>query len=342
MPIGTAHMASLCLPGSELFVGTRWDDFPALARLLHDTARPAALLYPGEGAVDLLVSPPPQPLTLVVVDGTWSQARKVVRDNACLAALPRYCLTPPRGSDYRIRREPSENCVSTIEALMYALAALEDDPERFTALLEPFRAMVDRHLECRSRRPAPRERRDRGPRAAPVHDTLRRKFANIVCVVGEANAWPYRARDRQHHPDELVHWVAERPSTGERFSALATPRQPLAQSTPFHLELPRDAWLVAPPLAALLEQWRAFCRDGDLVCSWGHYGTRLLLQAGGTLPAERLDLRCIVRQMAHRRIGAMEEYLASIGLAEPPPALPGRAGRRLAALCALVRAVTDG
>jgi len=84
MPIGTARMASLCLPSAELHVGVRWSEHPALAAALADPARPPILLYPGAGARDVLREPPPGPVTLVVVDGTWSQARTVVRDNPIL------------------------------------------------------------------------------------------------------------------------------------------------------------------------------------------------------------------------------------------------------------------
>src|SRR4051794_34200026 len=71
--IGTARMASLCLPGSELLVGMRWDSHPGLARALADPARTPALLFPGPGARNILTDRPSGPITLVVVDGTWSQ-----------------------------------------------------------------------------------------------------------------------------------------------------------------------------------------------------------------------------------------------------------------------------
>jgi len=65
--------------------------------------------------------PPPGPVTLVVVDGTWSQARNVVRDNPVLQALPRYAFATPEPSSTGIRREPRAENVSTIEALMHVL-----------------------------------------------------------------------------------------------------------------------------------------------------------------------------------------------------------------------------
>ncbi|MGD0523742.1 MAG: tRNA-uridine aminocarboxypropyltransferase, partial [Polyangiaceae bacterium] len=144
--IGTARMASLCLPGAELHVGVRWDGSPVLARVLSDPARPAVLLYPGEDAIDVARDPPAGPVTLVVVDGTWWQAKKVVRENLELARLPRYSFTPPSPSEYRIRKEPHETFVSTLEALVHVLGVLEGDRSRFQALLVPFRAMVDAQI----------------------------------------------------------------------------------------------------------------------------------------------------------------------------------------------------
>src|SRR6185295_10478417 len=143
MPIGTARMASLCLPRAELHVGVRWGDSLPLGRALRDPARPPILLYPGPGAADILRAPPRGPVTLIVVDGTWSQARTVVRDNPVLQEL----------SHYRIRREPRAEYVSTIEALMHVLGALEGDPARFRSLLDPLRAMVDAQLACQARSP---------------------------------------------------------------------------------------------------------------------------------------------------------------------------------------------
>jgi DTW domain-containing protein YfiP len=145
--IGTARMASLCLRGARLHVGLRWEASPELAEATSDASHPAVLLWPGEGARDVLADPPEGPVTLIVVDGTWPQARRVVRDNPSLAALPRYAFRPAAPSNYRIRKEPSPECVSTIEALAQVLGALEGDAERFRAMLTPFRTMVDRHLE---------------------------------------------------------------------------------------------------------------------------------------------------------------------------------------------------
>ena len=58
-----------------------------LAAAVCDPARTPILLYPGDGATDIARHPPPGPVTLIVVDGTWSQTKKVVRTNPILSSL---------------------------------------------------------------------------------------------------------------------------------------------------------------------------------------------------------------------------------------------------------------
>ena len=337
--IGTARMATLCLPNAELHVGLRWQGSAALASATSDPTRPAVLLYPGDGAIDIARNPPPGPVTLVVVDGTWWQARKVIRENPTLAALPRYSFTPPAPSEYRIRKEPSETCVSTIEALVHVLGVIEGDTERLEQLLVPFRAMIETQIACEQRFHGARVRRKKGPRPRRrrVPEALLSRAADIVCVSGEANAWPSGSVERPHNPEELVHWTACRPSTGERFELVAAPRQALSPMTPVHLALsPRDLELGCS-VGILRDRWRAFVRDTDVLCSWGTYATSLFASEGGYLPPTRFDLRQVARVFASRRIGTLDDFLASLGLPTARPLAEGRAGVRLGQLVEVVR-----
>lgn len=345
MPIGTARMASLCLPQASLHVGVRWDGHPALTPLLSDPARPPILLYPAGDARDILREPPPGPVTLVVVDGTWSQAKGVVRDNAILRSLPRYAFAAPEPSQYRIRREPHEEYVSTIEALMYVLGALEGDAPRFRALLEPLRAMVDAQLAANRHTPRFRQRRRiPGPNGPRIPSVVATRWDSLVCVVGESNAWPFQG-GAQRHPEELVHWAAERVATGERLSVLAAPRWPLSSSTPFHTGLTAEELQGAGSLQELVTAAQGALRPDDVLCGWGHHAANLLAAAGAKMPAERLDLRAALQRLRNVKLGTLEEVgqglAAAAELAELAPAGPGRAGRRLAILTALVRSWRD-
>src|SRR5205814_10036364 len=110
--------------------------------------------------------------------------------------------------------------------------------QRFAALLAPFDAMVEhqlafaskvqdaRHLRAAIARGPRRERRSQAPALA----ALRAAASRLVCVHGEANAWPVRTPGRR--APEIVHWVAWRPATGDTFEAVVAPRGPLAPSAP--------------------------------------------------------------------------------------------------------------
>ncbi len=335
MPIGTARMASLCLPGSVVLVGTELERDPRLVAALDDPARPAVLLWPGGEARDLASDPPSQPVTLIVVDGTWSLAKKLVRLNPRVAALPRYSLTPPRASEYRIRPEPAETCVSTIEAVMFALGILERDPARFETMMRPFRAMVDAQIEHAERIRGARLRHPPGQRPPLLLPPLMRDRARLVLLAGEANAFPRSGAVRSAvAPDELVQVAAHRLATGESFDQLAAPRAPIAPGTPGHTRLDPAAILAAPPLAELVRGLETFLRPDDVVLSWGRYAFDLLRAAGLAAPAF-LDVRAALTRFWQRKPGAIEAFAASIGC-EPEPLGRGRGGLRLALLTGAV------
>jgi DTW domain-containing protein YfiP len=339
--IGTAHMASLCLTNSELHVGIDWSRSEPLARALSNPERPPVLLYPGPGSIDIVASPPPGPVTLVVVDGTWAQTKKVVRTNPRLAALPRYAFVPKTPSEYRIRKEPDDASVATIEALVHALSALEGDETKFEALLSPFRAMIDFQIECQQKLRGARVRHARHrarPRRMRVPRVVTDRPRDIVCVAGEANAWPYTVRPRgAGHVDELVQWAAFRPATGETMTFVVAPRDELSPGTTIHTRLDETTLRAGGTLDELHARWRAFVRESDVICSWGRYETNLFTANGGWLPPERLDLRLVARDVSRGTAGTLAHYRDSLAEGEDRnvgllTTVPGRAGHKLRAI----------
>jgi hypothetical protein len=254
-----------------------------------------------------------------------------------LRALPRYAFAAPVKSEYRIRKEPDDEYVSTIEALMHVLGALEGEPARFRALLEPLRTMVDVHIAHREAAPRARYRqRINRPASARLPPAIFARRADLVTLVGEANAWPYRdaataTAAATHIPDELVHLVAERPATGERIDLVCAPRGPLSASTPHHTGLTEATLRAGGRREDALAALAAFLRPTDILCTWGHYGAGLVLGAGGALPEARLDLRVAAQRLIQRKAGALEDYADSLGPMATPWAT-GRAGARLAML----------
>jgi DTW domain-containing protein YfiP len=334
--INTARIARLCLPNSEIRVGVEWQEDGELADLMPDGERETILLYPGEGAQDIAEIRSTKPVTVVVIDGTWPQARKVFRMSPALAKLPRYGFVPSIESEYRIRSEPRRDFVSTIEALVRVLGVLEEDPDLADALMRPFRAMVDFQITCEEQFHARRTRQRSRPtlRKPVVPELLVERESEMVCVAGEVNAWP--GRGTALHETELVHWVACRLRGGERFEQVIAPRNPLAPNTPFHIDLPRERLLAGCDRAAFATAWRSFAREGDVLCSWGYFALKLFCQATGLALAEHVELRGVAKQWSKRRwASAAEFHDALLGKSAPPG--EGRAGRNLERLIANTR-----
>jgi DTW domain-containing protein YfiP len=140
----TARIAVLALAHCHLLTyGAPGEPFDASALEAADTW----LLFPG-------TTPPardaPLPKRLVVVDGNWSQARRMVHLVPVLRGLPGLTLPPPAPQTRRLRRPPHPEGMSTLEAIAGALAFLEGE-----AVARPLYAlnerMIDRVLESRGR-----------------------------------------------------------------------------------------------------------------------------------------------------------------------------------------------
>jgi DTW domain-containing protein YfiP len=331
--IGTARMAHLALPGSILRVGLDFSDDEVV------NALPASswLLFPGPGARDVREIPRDD-VTLVVVDGTWSQARGLVRRNPRLAALPRIAFSPRRPSGYhRIRREPADFCVSTIEALAEVLDVLEPERGPFEPLLAPFRAMVDRQewfaQEIGAHRHKPKQPR---PPRPTLGQRLAAEMPHLLCVHGEANGWPAHHPDRQ--PAELVQLIAVRPATGERFDAVLAPRRPMAPATPEHVELAQSRLMSGVTVEECHRAWDSFVRPDDVMVCWGSFYTKLAANEQIALPRRRFDLRGELTALRLRG-GTLESCLQRLGAPLLPLGFDGRGGRRLAALVAVLRSL---
>lgn len=145
--LNTARLAALGLSNAELRVAEVFEDMPAL---LAQPGYRACLLFPGEQA-----QPLPQfatqldglPALLVVPDGSWRKARKLLHCNPLLAALPRVTLAAGLQSRYRLRKAPMPGALSTIEAIVSALDILEA-PAQFAALLKPFEALIEGQIKA--------------------------------------------------------------------------------------------------------------------------------------------------------------------------------------------------
>lgn len=142
---GTARIAQLALPDAALL---DYGEDPGPARdALRGQLEGAALLFPPSTGEAFVAAHPPL-RTLVVLDGTWRQARRMLKRLPELSALPRLVLPQKSEPPLRLRESSAPGARSTLEAVADALELLEGE-----ALAEPLHRlhalMVERVFRAR-------------------------------------------------------------------------------------------------------------------------------------------------------------------------------------------------
>ena len=162
--LGTAQLTALHFKNAQLKIGLSW---PSLTKILGRPADPRhwAILYLGSvraaavlpdrdivvvnrkgNAVDDQDAALREIEGIVLLDGTWSQAKALWWRNGWMLKCQRVVLGPKRRSRYgRLRREPRSDGLSTLEAAAMLLARLEDKPEIEATLIASFERLLARY-----------------------------------------------------------------------------------------------------------------------------------------------------------------------------------------------------
>jgi DTW domain-containing protein YfiP len=189
--LGTARLTALHFKNAVLKIGLSWPSLSrALGRPVQDPQR-WALLYLGSAKVadldtdrDIVAINRKGQVDdnqrgilrdiegIVLLDGTWSQAKALWWRNAWMLKCQRVILGPARPSSYgKLRREPRRDGLSTIEAAAMLLAALERRPDIEATLNASFEHMLARYREAQHSMP------ELAPKPKPKRDYRRRKHA---------------------------------------------------------------------------------------------------------------------------------------------------------------------
>ncbi len=296
----------------------------------------AALLYPRKNAPLLTDLPVEErPSQLVIIDGTWHQAKTIVRDVPQLRDLPCYQLRPLSPGQYRIRREPDVHSLSTLEATVEALRALEFDTVGLDQLLSVFHVMV-KNQEAYPHNHALRRRKEkRRRRYLPF--ALTRNAASLVVAYGEATPPHLRERPSSRAP---VNWVAQRLGTAERFGCRIRQPQPLSEAVLEHMRLSAADFETAISQDEFRHQWNHFVRPNDVLIVY-HQRTSDLLRHVEAQQPRCLVLKSIFREL-YPSVRSLEDLVAAVGLEFPHSDDTSRANQRLNMAVALVQHLLSG
>ena len=187
--LGTARLAALHFKNAVVKVGLSWPSLSkALGRPVNDPSRWAVLYLGSAKVADLEPSSEIVAIDrkgaveadqrgilrdiegVVLLDGTWSQAKALWWRNPWMLKCQRVVLGPRRPSRYgELRREPRRDGLSTIEAAGMLLAALEKRPDIAETLNGAFERMLTRFRQVQQTMP------ELAPRPKPQRRDFRRR-----------------------------------------------------------------------------------------------------------------------------------------------------------------------
>jgi DTW domain-containing protein YfiP len=189
--LGTARLTAMHFKNAVVRIGLSWPSLSkALGRPVADPSRWAVLYLGSAKVADLETDRDIVAINrkgeiednqrailkdiegIVLLDGTWSQAKALWWRNAWMLKCQRVILGPSRPSRYgQLRREPRRDGLSTIEAAAMLLASLEKRPDIAETLHASFERMLARYREAESLLP------ELAPKRRPKRDYRRRKRA---------------------------------------------------------------------------------------------------------------------------------------------------------------------
>ncbi|XP_058454992.1 tRNA-uridine aminocarboxypropyltransferase 2 isoform X2 [Malaya genurostris] len=145
----TAPMLSLGLAAGKclIYKGKKFPKFDAeLESILTD--KKSLLLFPSAASIPIeQLDHSDGPFNLVLIDGTWPQAKAIYTSSTLLHGMRQVKLVSSGNSNYLIRTQPTDGCLSTLETAIEALSILERDDSYREQLLRPLNMLCQFQLD---------------------------------------------------------------------------------------------------------------------------------------------------------------------------------------------------
>jgi len=157
---GTGRLTHLSLPNSELYIDIDFSDHTAVNTLINDSNNLCYVLYPGKNTLNLnqqKIESEGKQVIIFIIDSTWPCSVKMLRLSKNIQNLPKVSFSHTKSSQFRIKEQPKEFCLSTIESTLTLLELLNEqgieeiEEGEFEHFLDPFTSMVEYQIGCASR-----------------------------------------------------------------------------------------------------------------------------------------------------------------------------------------------
>jgi DTW domain-containing protein YfiP len=137
-PLNTIHLARLCLSDIEI------RHTPITSKECLKWIQGTALLFPNQNSLPL---PKNHTGPLLLLDATWPKAMGMFLSIPALKNITCYHLPNIHKGEYRIRKAPNPQSLSSLETIATALEYLENTPHKYDTLREVLRARIDMQIQ---------------------------------------------------------------------------------------------------------------------------------------------------------------------------------------------------
>ncbi|URQ98276.1 DTW domain-containing protein [Pseudoalteromonas sp. SCSIO 43095] len=149
-PSNTGRLIAEIVPDNYAFRWDRTSPDPALLTLLNNDKYQPFVIFPAEDVEADRVVTQVEPVAgktplFIFLDGTWREAKKMIRKSPYLDNLPVLSITAQKLSDYRLRVAPHAHQLGTAEVAIMVLA-LAGEVDASTKLEQHFIKFRDAYL----------------------------------------------------------------------------------------------------------------------------------------------------------------------------------------------------
>ncbi|MGZ9899726.1 tRNA-uridine aminocarboxypropyltransferase [Shewanella gaetbuli] len=143
----SVRLMPLVLANMQIVVGETAADFTELRQYLAQANKPVYIIYPSETSQTVQQSGAQADAIIVLLDGTWRKAYRILQLNPWLQQYPALHLEVEHASQYVIRKAKRADSLSTLEAAAFMLSSLDKQLDT-SPLLNVFDAMVNLRLQA--------------------------------------------------------------------------------------------------------------------------------------------------------------------------------------------------
>ncbi|MEA2018976.1 MAG: tRNA-uridine aminocarboxypropyltransferase [Campylobacterota bacterium] len=154
---GTGHFTHLTLSNSKIFIGIDFNNHAEINNILNDHTKNCYVMYPSDNSIKLntqTISKNDKQNVIFIIDSTWPCSRKILAVSKNIQKLQKVSFLHNKSSQFKIKTQPNEFSLSTIESTLCILELLNNhkietiEKKNLDNFLQPFEKMVEYQVSC--------------------------------------------------------------------------------------------------------------------------------------------------------------------------------------------------